>query len=55
MKRVVVNKDGAMAIRDMMNVCMSFDHRVVDGAESGNFMRDVRDGLQKLGEDTIIY
>ena len=54
-KRVVVNKDGAMAIRDMMNVCMSFDHRVVDGAESGNFMRDVRDGLQKLGEDTIIY
>ena len=44
-----------MAIRDMMNVCMSFDHRVVDGAESGNFMRDVRDGLQKLGEDTIIY
>tara|TARA_Y100000814_G_scaffold245614_1_gene190793 strand:- start:2758 stop:4098 length:1341 start_codon:yes stop_codon:yes gene_type:complete len=54
-KRVVVNKDGAMAIRDMMNVCMSFDHRVIDGAESGNFMRDVRDGLQKLGEDTIIY
>lgn len=54
-KRVVVNKEGAMAIKDMMNVCMSFDHRVVDGAESGNFMRDVRDGLQKLGEDTIIY
>ena len=54
-KRVVVNKDSAISIRDMMNVCMSFDHRVVDGAESGNFMRDVRDGLQKLGEDTIIY
>ena len=54
-KRVVVNKEGAIAIRDMMNVCMSFDHRVIDGAESGNFMRDIRDGLQKIGEDTIIY
>ncbi len=36
-KRPVV-RDGRVAIRDMMNLCLSFDHRVVDGADAAQFM-----------------
>ena len=36
-KRPVV-KDGAVVIRDMVNLALSFDHRVVDGAEAAHFM-----------------
>lgn len=31
-------KDGQIAVRDMMNLCLSFDHRVLDGAEAARFM-----------------
>lgn len=36
-KRPVV-KDGGIHIRDMVNLVLSFDHRVVDGAEAAQFM-----------------
>lgn len=36
-KRPVV-RDGGIVIRDMMNLCLSFDHRVVDGADAAHFM-----------------
>jgi pyruvate dehydrogenase E2 component (dihydrolipoamide acetyltransferase) len=36
-KRPVV-RDGGIAIRDMMNLVVSFDHRVVDGADAAQFM-----------------
>jgi len=36
-KPVVV--DGQIAIRPMMNVTLSYDHRAIDGAEAGKFMR----------------
>ena len=36
-KRPVV-KDGAVQIRDMANLVLSFDHRVVDGAEAAHFL-----------------
>ena len=36
-KRPVV-RDGEIAIRDMMNLCLTFDHRVVDGADAARFM-----------------
>jgi len=36
-KRPVV-RDGGIAIRDMMNLVLSFDHRVVDGADAAQFM-----------------
>ena len=39
-KRPVV-VDDAIAIRSMMNLCMSFDHRIVDGLISGRFMQRV--------------
>ena len=44
-KRPVVIED-AIAIRSMMNVCLSFDHRVVDGAVAGRFLQGVKQRLE---------
>ena len=53
-KRPVVVND-AIAIRSMMNVCLSFDHRIVDGAESGAFLQSVKRRLEAIGPNTPIY
>jgi 2-oxoisovalerate dehydrogenase E2 component (dihydrolipoyl transacylase) len=53
-KRPVVVGD-AIAIRSMMNLCMSFDHRIVDGAESGAFLMMVKALLEAVDEATPIY
>ena len=53
-KRPVVVND-AIAIRSMMNICLSFDHRIVDGAESGAFLQSVKGQLEAMGPDTSIY
>ena len=45
-KRPVVVGD-AIAIRHMMNMCMSFDHRIVDGMEAGGFVGSVRRRLEE--------
>ncbi len=41
----------AIAIRPMMNLTLTYDHRLVDGALAGRFLRDVREKLQTWGED----
>jgi pyruvate dehydrogenase E2 component (dihydrolipoamide acetyltransferase) len=33
-----VARDGAVKISDMMNLVLTFDHRVIDGAEAARFM-----------------
>lgn len=53
-KRPVV-VDDAIAIRSMMNMCLSFDHRIMDGGISGGFMRAMKGRLEKLGPETAIY
>jgi pyruvate/2-oxoglutarate dehydrogenase complex dihydrolipoamide acyltransferase (E2) component len=30
----------------MMNLCLSFDHRLVDGAYGAQFMRELRSNLE---------
>ena len=53
-KRPVVIND-AIAIRSMMNLCMSFDHRIVDGAEASGFLKDVKDRLEAIGPHTPVF
>ena len=53
-KRPVV-VDDAIAIHSMMNVCLSFDHRIVDGSEAGAFLQSVKGRLEDMGSDTPIY
>jgi pyruvate/2-oxoglutarate dehydrogenase complex dihydrolipoamide acyltransferase (E2) component len=45
---VVINVEGedVITIRPMMNMTCSFDHRVLDGAQVGNFLADVRRRLE---------
>ncbi len=38
---------GAVAIRQMMNLSSSFDHRVVDGAQAAAFIQRVREMLER--------
>jgi 2-oxoisovalerate dehydrogenase E2 component (dihydrolipoyl transacylase) len=53
-KRPVV-RDDAIAIRSMMNVCLSFDHRVTDGAEALQFLQNVRRRLEHINPDSSTY
>ena len=53
-KRPVV-RDDAIAIRSMMNLCISFDHRINDGAECGGFLLAVKTRLEAMGPGTPIY
>ena len=46
-----VNDDGSFAPRSVMNLCISFDHRALDGAQAGAFMRDVRASLEAIAAD----
>ena len=47
-KRPVVRND-AIAIRSIMNVCLSLDHRVVDGSIASGFLADLKKRLEAMG------
>ena len=53
-KRPVVVGD-AIAIRSMMNICLSFDHRVMDGNDSVSFMQSVKSRLEAIGDNVVVY
>lgn len=53
-KRPVVVGD-AIAIRSMMNICLTFDHRIMDGAEASAFTNAVKRRLDAIADDTGIY
>jgi len=54
-KRPVVIEDDAIAVRSMMFLCLSFDHRILDGAGAGGFLQAVRTKLQSYGRDIEVY
>src|SRR5207244_9582583 len=49
-KRAVVVQDESgqdvIAIRPMMNLCLSYDHRLVDGAYAAQFMKGLRENRE---------
>jgi pyruvate dehydrogenase E2 component (dihydrolipoamide acetyltransferase) len=49
---VIEDENGAdaIAIRSIMNLTLTYDHRLVDGAYAGRFLRDLRERLQAWGE-----
>ena len=47
-KRPVVTADDSFAIRSMMNICLSLDHRVVDGFVASGFLNDIRKRLEAM-------
>jgi 2-oxoglutarate dehydrogenase dihydrolipoamide succinyltransferase (E2 component) len=54
-KRPVVIEDDAIAVRSMMYLCLSFDHRIMDGAGAAGFLQAVRTRLQSYGREIDVY
>jgi 2-oxoglutarate dehydrogenase E2 component (dihydrolipoamide succinyltransferase) len=50
---VVTDENGndAIAIKPMMNITLTYDHRLVDGALAGRFLRDLRERLESWEGD----
>ena len=46
-----VTADGSFGVRSVVNLATSFDHRALDGAEVGLFMRTVREQLEAYRPD----
>ncbi len=54
---VIPDRDGAdaLAIRAMMNLCLSFDHRALDGALAARFTARVKEIIEAIDPDTPIH
>jgi len=53
-KRPVVVDDGqgdSIAVRSMVNLCLSFDHRALDGADAARFLGAVKARLEQWADD----
>jgi 2-oxoisovalerate dehydrogenase E2 component (dihydrolipoyl transacylase) len=55
-KRPVVMDGGMIGVRDMVNLCLSLDHRVLDGLVCGQFLARVKTILENVtAENTSVY
>jgi pyruvate/2-oxoglutarate dehydrogenase complex dihydrolipoamide acyltransferase (E2) component len=54
-RRPVVLADDAIAIRSMMNVCLTFDHRILDGAAALRFLQAVKRRLEAYAPGATVY
>ncbi|MCR6106449.1 2-oxo acid dehydrogenase subunit E2 [Salipaludibacillus agaradhaerens] len=52
-KRPVVLENDAIAVRNMVNLCLSLDHRVLDGLVCGKFMAHIKQSLEQMNENTL--
>ncbi|MEK4059536.1 MULTISPECIES: dihydrolipoamide acetyltransferase family protein [Paenibacillus] len=52
-KPVVIND--MIAVRSMANICLSLDHRILDGVICGRFLQRVKDNLESYTPDTKLY
>jgi pyruvate dehydrogenase E2 component (dihydrolipoamide acetyltransferase) len=50
-KPVVV--DGKIAIRTLLPLCLSYDHRVLDGGDAVRFLREIIAGLESFPEADV--
>lgn len=55
-KRPIIMEGGMFAARDMVNLCLSLDHRVLDGLVAGRFLARVKEILENISsENTSVY
>jgi 2-oxoisovalerate dehydrogenase E2 component (dihydrolipoyl transacylase) len=54
-KRPVVVEDDAIAVRSMMNLCLSFDHRLNDGLAAARFLRSVKTTLESIDDSAALW
>ncbi len=53
-KQPAVVEDDAIAVRDVVNLCLSFDHRILDGHQAGAFLTDVKSRLEAFAPGSDI-
>ncbi|OXM16721.1 dihydrolipoamide acetyltransferase family protein [Paenibacillus herberti] len=53
-KRPVVIND-MLAVRSMANICLSLDHRILDGVICGRFLQRVKENLEGFNSETQLY
>jgi 2-oxoisovalerate dehydrogenase E2 component (dihydrolipoyl transacylase) len=53
-KKPVVIQD-MIAVRSMVNLCLSLDHRILDGVICGRFLQRVKENLESFNMDTKLY
>lgn len=54
-RRPAVIHEECIAIRSMANLCLSFDHRILDGVVAGRFMQRVKQYLEQFDPNVGIY
>jgi 2-oxoisovalerate dehydrogenase E2 component (dihydrolipoyl transacylase) len=54
-KRVVVTADDAIAVRPMLNLCLSFDHRICDGLQVMRFLQALKQRIESISPSASIY
>ena len=54
-KALTVTDDDSIAIRQMMNIVIGFDHRIIDGSTAARFLAAVRDWLEDVGPSVPVY
>ncbi|RTQ91471.1 dihydrolipoamide acetyltransferase family protein [Lysinibacillus telephonicus] len=52
-KRPVIMNGGMFAARDMVNLCLSLDHRILDGLICGKFLNRVKEILENVNKETM--
>lgn len=53
-RRMPWERRGEIALRQVMTLSLSFDHRIVDGAEGARFVKDVADILEEPGRAMLM-
>lgn len=53
-KRFVPTDDG-FKVAEMVNLCLSIDHRLIDGMQAGRFLQDVKDNLAHFSKESDLY
>jgi len=53
-KRPAVVGDNAIAVRSVVTLCLSFDHRILDGHQAGAFLGDAKRRLEAFGLESGI-
>ncbi|WP_061087024.1 dihydrolipoamide acetyltransferase family protein [Heyndrickxia coagulans] len=51
-KRPVIMEEGMFAARDIVNLCLSIDHRILDGLVSGRFLKRLKEILEAVTPET---
>ena len=50
---IVIESNGneEIQIRSIMNLCLSFDHRIIDGLEAAYFLQSIKKNLESFDKD----